>query len=181
MKRLLIYPTVRSGFWSLSLLGNSLILFDVSMEISPRQFYLGKSVTHKKLLPRGCGQQPSWLSMGKTAIVTAPFMCDQFPQGEIALGKFPWIRQKEQKNYPWQIPKKVLWVNITQSGSTKHENVKIKVPKSKKSRFFLTAVFVLAPNPKWNWTQSTKTQDDFERFCDFFCLFFMFLRSTLKN
>lgn len=46
---------------------------------------------------------------------------------------------------------------------------------------FLTAVFVLAPNPQWNWTQSTKTQDDFERFCDFFCLFFMFLRSTLKK
>lgn len=40
----------------------------------------------------------------------------------------------------------------------------------------------MAPNPKWNWTQSTKTQDDFERFCDFFfCLFFMFLRSTLKK
>ena len=59
---------------------------------------------------------------------------------------------------------------------------KWKVPKSKKSRFFLTAVFVLAPNPKWNWTQSTKTQDDFERFCDFFfCLFFIFLRSTLKK
>lgn len=43
-------------------------------------------------------------------------------------------------------------------------------------------MFVLAPNPKWNWTQSTKTQDDFERFCDFFfCLFFMFLLSTLKK
>ena len=34
-------------------MGNSFVLFDVSMEISPRQFYSGKSVTHKKLLPRG--------------------------------------------------------------------------------------------------------------------------------
>ena len=22
---------------------------------------------------------------------------------KIALGKFPWIRQKEQKNFPWQL------------------------------------------------------------------------------
>ena len=28
------------------------------------------------------------------------FLCGRFPQGEIASRKFPWIRQKEQKNYP---------------------------------------------------------------------------------
>ena len=43
------------------------------------------------------------------------FVCDGFHQGEIASGKFPWIRENEQKNYPWQIIK-------TQSGSTNHEN-----------------------------------------------------------
>ena len=28
------------------------------------------------------------------------FACDRFHQGEIASGKFPWIRENEQKNYP---------------------------------------------------------------------------------
>ena len=28
------------------------------------------------------------------------FVCGSFPQGKIASGKFPWIRQKEQKNHP---------------------------------------------------------------------------------
>ena len=38
--------------------------------------------------------------------------------------------------------------------------------------------------PPWQKNSRTrmKTQDDFERFCGFFfCLFFMFLRSTLKK
>ena len=29
----------------------------------------------------------------------------------ISSGKFPWIRQKEQKNYPWQFPRYVLLGN----------------------------------------------------------------------
>ena len=28
------------------------------------------------------------------------FVCDRFPQGKFASGKFPWTRQKEPKNYP---------------------------------------------------------------------------------
>ena len=35
---------------------------------------------------------------------------------EIASGKFPWIRQKEQKNYPWQFPRKGFGVNKNPKG-----------------------------------------------------------------
>ena len=47
-------------------MGNSFVLFDVSMEISPR--HLRESSHTKKLLP--CGQQP--LPMSKRDSVTAP-------------------------------------------------------------------------------------------------------------
>ena len=33
---------------------------------------------------------------------------------------------------------------------------------------FLRAVFVLAPNPTRNWTQSSKIQPHFKHCCDFF-------------
>ena len=37
----------------------------------------------------------------------------------------------------------------------------------------LRAVFVLAPNPTRNWTQSTKIQADFEYYCEFFSGFYV--------
>jgi len=32
------------------------------------------------------------------------FVCNRFPQTEIALGLFPWIHKKEQKNLPMTVP-----------------------------------------------------------------------------
>ena len=42
------------------------------------------------------------LSMGKWLLPSGKqrLLCDRFSQGEIASGKFPWIHQSEQKNYP---------------------------------------------------------------------------------
>ena len=42
----------------------------------------------------GCGP-PGDFTHGQMSVAEA----DRFPQGEIASGKFLWIRQKEQKNY----------------------------------------------------------------------------------
>ena len=33
-----------------------------------------------------------------------PFVCDRFPPGEIASGKFPWLRQKKTKELPMTVP-----------------------------------------------------------------------------
>ena len=42
------------------------------------------------------------LPIGKWRLPTGKdvFVCNRFPQTETALGLFPWIHQKEQKNFP---------------------------------------------------------------------------------
>ena len=42
------------------------------------------------------------LPLGKWLLPTGKqlFVCNRFSQSEIAFGKFPWMRQKEQKNFP---------------------------------------------------------------------------------
>ena len=44
------------------------------------------------------------LPMGKWRLPTGKdvFVCNRFPQTETALVLFPWIHQKEQKNFAWQ-------------------------------------------------------------------------------
>ena len=37
------------------------------------------------------------------------FVCNHFPQTKTALGLFPWIHQKEQKNFPWQFLNWKVW------------------------------------------------------------------------
>lgn len=50
----------------------------------------GKNVLHIRLVG---GVILAMLPMRKLR-----FVCDRFPQGKIVSGKFPWIRQKEEKN-----------------------------------------------------------------------------------
>ena len=49
-----------------------------------------------------CGHTSNF-THGRIAVVFGEgkqlFVCGRFPKGEIAPGKFPWIRKKEQKNY----------------------------------------------------------------------------------
>ena len=56
-------------------MGNSFVLFDVSMEIFPRQLHLaltlGRSVTHKKLFPREQELVTQGLPKSKMECVTA--------------------------------------------------------------------------------------------------------------
>jgi len=40
------------------------------------------------------------------------FVCDLYSHSETARGKSLWIHQKEQKNYPWRFPKKVVGFNL---------------------------------------------------------------------
>ena len=63
------------------------------------------------------------LPLGKWLFPTGKqfFMCNRSAQRKISCGKFPWIRQKEQKNCPWQFQMLVLWLTKPQSGSTNHK------------------------------------------------------------
>ena len=49
-------------------MGNSFVLFDVSMEISPRQFYLGEICHTQKVVSPWATEMP----IGKTVSVTTP-------------------------------------------------------------------------------------------------------------
>ena len=40
------------------------------------------------------------------------FVCDLYSHSETARGKSLWIHQKEQKNYPWRFPKKVVGFSL---------------------------------------------------------------------
>ena len=86
------------------------------------------------------------LPIGKQLLV-----CDRFPQGEIASGKLPEIRQKEQKSYPWQFPSYEVLKRLNKSRESEmYQTVEI--------RCCLRVVFALAPSPTRNSTQSSKTQ-----------------------
>ena len=88
------------------------------------------------------------------------FMCGRFPQGEIASGKFPWIRQKEQKNYPWQFPsEEILWVD--KNPKWLNQSREGEIYQTVEIMCCLLAAFFLAPNPKRNWAQSWKSYQHF--------------------
>ena len=63
-------------------------------------------------------------------------MYDRFPQGEIASGKFPWIRQKE-------LLMTVLELN---------QSLESKIYQTVEITGCLPAEFVLMSNPTQNWT-----------------------------
>ena len=65
--------------------------------------------------------------MGKWLLpmVKQRFVCDRFPQGELASGKFPWIHQKgQEKNNPSGINKNPKRLNQSRE-SEMYQAVKI--------------------------------------------------------
>ena len=95
------------------------------------------------------------------------FWVTDFPKVKFsASGKFPWIHQSEQKNYPLQFPKKVLLVNKNLRRLI--QSREIETYQKVENTCCLRAESVLAPN----WT--AKPQQDFERFCECFSVFYNF-------
>ena len=75
----------------------------------------------------------------------AAFWVTDFPKVKFSVaGKFPWIHQPEQKNYPWQFPKKALLVN--KNLMRLNQSREIETYQKKKAR----VVYVLSPS----WRQT---------------------------
>ena len=94
------------------------------------------------------------------------YVCEWFPQGETVSEKFPWIRKKEQKNYPDSSLGKFYRLKKPKEAQpiTRKWNVSI--------TYCLGAEFVLAPTRE-NWTRISNIQHDFEHFCECFSSFYV--------
>ena len=99
----------------------------------------------------------------------AAFWATDFPKVKFSVaGKFPWIHQPEQKNYPWQFPKKALLVN--KNLRRLNQSREIETYQKVEITCCLRAESVLAPDPAPNWI--AKPQQDFERCCECFSVFY---------
>ena len=98
----------------------------------------------------GAGTLPI-LSMGKWLLPTGKqlLVCDRFSLGEVTSGKFPWIYQSEQKNYPWLFPRYLKRLNQSQE-------LDWKVPKKKNHVLFTCWVRHGAKSNANNWAQCSK-------------------------
>ena len=78
-----------------------------------------------------------------------------------------WTRQP--KELPITVAEVIYmhWVNKNpRRFNQSKESRKIVKKKIVETMCYLRVEFVLTPNPKRNWTQSSKTQQDFERSCE---------------
>ena len=95
------------------------------------------------------------------------FCVTDFPKVKFSASeKFPWIHQSEQKNYPWQFSEKVLLVN--KNLRRLNQSREIETYRKVQITCCLSAEFVLAPN------LTAKPQQDFERCCEWFSVFYTF-------